>query len=184
MNPQKVVVLLDVWNVVGGVETTFGPRARTNFGHVLGEVRRMYPEAEIKGVAFMSRYIRAGGDKIRDACYAAGFRTIFVKRTSRSQLIETDDPSANRDIDVDLTVFALTKAMDAEVLVVISGDGDYIPLYDALRERRQHVVVYSYRSSLFRDVALHVDHVYVLGEDSLWKDGGGHDPVPVSTPQT
>ena len=168
---RSVLLILDVWNAVKGAELEFGPRARLDFGYLPQRTRALFPGADIRGAAFMSRYRRdhdgdAQQDAIRNACSAVGFRDILVKITDRPPTTPFF-PHGTNDTDVDLAVYALTKGVTVDAFVVASGDGDFAPLYSALRERRQHVVVMAYRSTLSARVAQTVDQVIILGEESL-----------------
>ncbi|GEK74348.1 MULTISPECIES: LabA-like NYN domain-containing protein [Halomonas] len=49
--------------------------------------------------------------------------------------IRRADGSAKGDWDVGITLDAIDHAVDADVVVLISGDGDFAPLVDRLRER-------------------------------------------------
>lgn len=72
------------------------------------------------------------------------------------------DGSRKADLDLTLTVDIVRRIETMDVLVLVSGDGDYVPLVDYVREKGVRVEVYSFVESLAKELRLAADQWYDL----------------------
>lgn len=70
------------------------------------------------------------------------------------------DGSRKADLDLTLTIDIVRRMESMDVLVLISGDGDYVPLVDYVREKGIRVEVYSFAESLAKELRLAADEWY------------------------
>ena len=72
------------------------------------------------------------------------------------------DGSRKADLDLTLTVDIVRRIDNMDVLVLVSGDGDYVPLVDYVREQGVRVEVYSFVESLAKELRIAADQWYDL----------------------
>ena len=72
------------------------------------------------------------------------------------------DGSRKADLDLTLTIDIVRRLDSMDVLVLVSGDGDYVPLVDYVRERGVRVEVYSFVESLAKELRIAADQWYDL----------------------
>jgi len=70
------------------------------------------------------------------------------------------DGSRKADLDLTLTVDVIRRMESMDVLALVSGDGDFVPLVDYVREKGIRVEVYSFIESMAMELqrAADVDH--------------------------
>jgi uncharacterized LabA/DUF88 family protein len=72
------------------------------------------------------------------------------------------DGSRKADLDLTLTIDIVRRIETIDVLVLVSGDGDYVPLVDYVREKGVRVEVYSFVESLAKELRIAADQWYDL----------------------
>ena len=121
---ERVVILVDVQNVYYTTRQAFGGNFDYNaFWRIVGLNRTI-----VKAVAYA---IDRGDEKQRqfqNILKAIGFEVKLKPFIRRS------DGTAKGDWDVGITLDAVEYAKDADVLVLVSGDGDFALLVDRLRD--------------------------------------------------
>lgn len=86
----------------------------------------------------------------------------------RKELIERADGSRKGDWDLGIAVDAITLAEKVDVVMLVSGDGDFACLAQLLRHRGVKVEIASFREST-ADALIHsADGFHPLGKDSLY----------------
>ncbi|WP_317932759.1 NYN domain-containing protein [Halioxenophilus sp. WMMB6] len=133
---QSVVLLVDVQNVYYTTRQAFGRRFDYNrFWAAATNGRQV-----VKAIAYA---IDRGDRKQREfqnILRAIGFEVKLKPYIQRS------DGSAKGDWDVGITIDALEYANEADVVVLVSGDGDFDLLVNKLRlEKGKRVEVYGVR---------------------------------------
>lgn len=120
---ERVVILVDVQNVYYTAQNVFGRNLDYNaFWRIVGSNRTI-----VKAVAYA---IDRGDEKQRqfqNILKAIGFEVKL------KPFIQRSDGTAKGDWDVGITLDAVEFAKDADVLVLVSGDGDFALLVDKLR---------------------------------------------------
>ncbi|KFZ38375.1 nuclease [Shewanella mangrovi] len=127
---ENVAILVDVQNVYYTVRQTYGRNFDYNrfWAHV-SQGRRV--------VAAFAYAIDRGDIKQREfqnILRAIGFEVKL------KPFIQRADGSAKGDWDVGITIDALEQTADADVVVLVSGDGDFEPLVQTLRQNHQKCV--------------------------------------------
>ncbi|MCP8690051.1 LabA-like NYN domain-containing protein [Marinobacterium sedimentorum] len=127
---QRVVLLVDVQNVYYTTRQVFGANFDYNtFWSVATENRQV-----IKSVAYA---IDKGDKKQREfqnILRAIGFEVKL------KPFIQRADGSAKGDWDVGITIDALEYSEQADIIVLVSGDGDFDILVNKLRIEKGKVV--------------------------------------------
>lgn len=72
------------------------------------------------------------------------------------------DGSRKADLDLTLTIDIVRRMGSMDVLTLVSGDGDYVPLVDYVRENGIRVEVYSFVESLAKELRIAADEWHDL----------------------
>jgi uncharacterized LabA/DUF88 family protein len=153
---QRVAIFIDVQNLYHSAKNLY--QARVNFREILKTATA--GRQLIRALGYVVR-TKTGEEKpFFDALLALGIET-RVK-----DLQEYYGGLKKADWDVGIAVDAIKTSDAVDVSVLISGDGDYVPLVDYLKNHGKRVEVLAFgksTSSKLRDAA---DEFIDLGEDS------------------
>ena len=124
MNPeQRIGVLVDVQNLYYSARALYD--ARVNFDAILKDVVK--GRKLIRAIAYAIK----AGDKEEDTFHQALSRIGFEVRLKPLQIFYGGNKKADWDVGIAMDAIELAPKLD--VVVLVSGDGDYIPLVDHLR---------------------------------------------------
>ena len=121
---QRVGVFIDVQNLYYSAKNLY--RQKVNFGNILKAVvadRRL-----IRAIAYVVRTESGEETPFFEALINLGIET----REKDLQIFYSGMKKA--DWDVGLTVDAIRLSPSLDVIVIISGDGDYVPLIEYLQK--------------------------------------------------
>lgn len=120
---QRVGVFIDVQNMYYSAKNLFG--AKVNFGNILKEAtggRKL-----IRAIAYVVRTEGKEEQPFFDALYNLGIET----KERPLQIFYGGEKKA--DWDVGLTVDAIRLSSSLDAVILVSGDGDYLPLVEYLK---------------------------------------------------
>lgn len=120
---QRVGVFIDVQNMYYSARNLFG--AKVNFGNIVREAtagRKL-----IRAIAYVVRTDSKEEQPFFDALYNLGIET----KERPLQVFYGGEKKA--DWDVGLTVDAMRLSSSLDAVVLVSGDGDFLPLVEYLR---------------------------------------------------
>ena len=129
---NKVAIFVDVQNVYYTSRQTYGK----NFDYNKFWLKATDDREVVKAVAYA---IERGDEKqyqFQNILRAIGFEVKL------KPFIQRADGSAKGDWDVGITIDAMEGADSADVVVLVSGDGDFDLLADKIREKGKRVEVY------------------------------------------
>ncbi|MDO8560876.1 MAG: NYN domain-containing protein [bacterium] len=131
---QRVAVFIDVQNMYHSARNLFN--ARVNFGEVVKEA--VAGRKLIRAFAYVVR-TKTGEEKaFFDALVKSGIET-RVK-----DLQEFFGGAKKADWDVGMAMDAVRTAEIADNIVIVSGDGDFVPLIEYLKGRGRRVEVIAF----------------------------------------
>ncbi len=143
---QRVGIFIDTQNMYHSARDLYG--ARVNFGRLLEEIvgeRRL-----VRAIAYVIRTAAGEEKPFFDALMHAGIET----REKDLQIFMGGGKKA--DWDVGLAIDAIRIAPLLDVVVIVSGDGDFAPLIEYLKFHGRQTEVAAFRpttSSKLIDVA-------------------------------
>ena len=129
---KRVAIFVDVQNVYYTSRQTYGK----NFDYNKFWLKATDGREVVKAVAYA---IERGDEKqyqFQNILRAIGFEVKL------KPFIQRADGSAKGDWDVGITIDAMEGADSADVVVLVSGDGDYDLLADKIRGKGKRVEVY------------------------------------------
>ncbi len=120
---QRVGVFIDVQNMYYSAKNLFG--AKVNFGNILKEAcagRKL-----IRAIAYVVSTESKDEQPFFDALYNLGIET----KDKPLQIFYGGEKKADWDVGIAIDIIRLAPTLDA--VVVVSGDGDFVPLIEYVR---------------------------------------------------
>lgn len=134
---QRVGVFIDVQNLYYSARNLFN--RKVNFGNI---VKKAVGNRQlIRATAYVVSTKEGDNQPFFDALNNLGIET------KEKELMEYSGGQKKADWDVGITVDAIAASPDLDVIVIVSGDGDYIPLVEYLHSRGKFVEVASFRET-------------------------------------
>jgi uncharacterized LabA/DUF88 family protein len=121
---QRVGVFIDVQNLYYSAKNLFAKKV--NFGNIVKEA--VAGRKLIRAIAYVVRTESKDEQPFFEALYNLGIET----REKDLQIFNTGMKKA--DWDVGLTVDAIRLSPSLDAIVIVSGDGDYLPLVEYLQK--------------------------------------------------
>jgi len=153
---QRVGVFIDVQNMYYSAKNLFA--SKVDFGNILEEAiggRKL-----IRAIAYVVRTEKKDEQPFFDALYNLGIET----KERPLQIFYGGDKKA--DWDVGLTVDAIRLSSSLDAIVLVSGDGDFIPLVEYLKfNQGKQVEVLAFGGTTSSKLKEAVDNFIDLGED-------------------
>ncbi len=131
---QRVGVFIDIQNMYYSAKNLF--HQKVHFGNIVKEAtagRKL-----IRAIAYVVRTETKEEQPFFDALYNLGIET----REKPLQIFYGGEKKA--DWDVGITVDAIRFAPSLDAIVLVSGDGDYVPLVEYLRNQGKQVEVMAF----------------------------------------
>ncbi len=152
---QRVGVFVDVSNMYHSAKNLYG--ARVNFKEILKAVtdgRQM-----IRAIAYTVKTSGNDEDNFFEALDKSGFE---VKTKDLQVFI---DGTKKADWDVGLAVDAITLADRLDSIIIVSGDGDYVPLLEYLQMTGQFTETLAFGKSCSGKIKELTDYFIDLDEN-------------------
>lgn len=131
---QRVGVFIDVQNMYYSAKNLFG--AKVNFGNIVTEgtqSRRL-----IRAIAYVVSTETKEEQPFFDALYNLGIET----KEKPLQIFYGGEKKADWDVGITVDAIRLSPSLDA--IVIVSGDGDYVPLVEYLQNQGKQVEVMAF----------------------------------------
>jgi len=169
---QRVGIFVDVQNMFYSAYDCF--RGRLNYKKLL--------DATSGG----RQVVRAIAYAMRDGNNQSSFFTMlrevgFELRTKEPRI--RPDGTRKGGWDIGIAIEALTLTPKLDVVVLVSGDGDFIDLVHALRARGVRVEVYAFERSVGRELREAADLFVPIGEDLIFREVRTEEVSSVETPR-
>jgi uncharacterized LabA/DUF88 family protein len=165
-----ILLLVDVQNLFYSMRDTFGQGSRIDFKKLM-ELARNNRDMPVQAIAYLARYRNQESAPIAQALTTLGYSLRYKEAKTR------DGQSKGTDIDSALILDAMDITTDplqgCEVVVVASGDSDFIPLYQTLQKRGIRVEVIAFQDSLSKhsDIVNCADDIRILSHTIMFGEG-------------
>jgi len=151
---QRLVVLIDVQNLYHSARNLY--KAKVNFKEILKSA--VSGRKLIRAFAYVVR-TKTGEEKpFFEALIKLGIETRI------RDLQEFYDGLKKADWDVGIVIDAIRTATSVDVIVLISGDGDFVPLVEYLKNQGKKVEVIAFGKSTSLKLKETADDFYDLGK--------------------
>ena len=152
---QRVAVLIDVQNMYHSAKHLY--KARVNFYEVLREAT-----AERKLIRAIAYVVTSETEEERSFFEALVHQGIEL-RSKELQVFYGGLKKA--DWDVGITLDAVNLAQSVDVIVLVSGDGDFVPLVEYLQNRGKIVEILAFAKSASSRLREKANNFIDLGSD-------------------
>jgi uncharacterized LabA/DUF88 family protein len=152
---QRVGVFIDVQNMYYSAKNLYS--AKVNFGNIVREAvggRKL-----IRAIAYVVRTEGKEEQPFFDALFNLGIET----KERPLQIFFGGEKKA--DWDVGITVDAIRLSPSLDTIILVSGDGDYLPLVEYLQNQGKQVEVCAFGETTSSRLREEVDDFIDLGED-------------------
>ncbi len=152
---QRVGVFIDVQNMYYSAKNLFG--AKVNFGNIVREA--VAGRKLVRAIAYVVRTETKEEQPFFDALYNLGIET----KERPLQIFYGGEKKA--DWDVGITVDAIRLSPSLDTIILVSGDGDYLPLIEYLQNQGKQVEVAAFGGTTSAKLKEEVDDFTDLSED-------------------
>ncbi len=152
---QRVAVFIDTQNVYHSARNLY--HARVNFGNILKDV--VAGRKLVRAVAYVITTEAGDENKFFEALNKIGIET----KTKDLQIFAGGAKKADWDVGLAMDVIKMAPKLDA--VVIVSGDGDFIPLVEYLQTIGVQVEVASFGKSTSGKLREAVDEFFDLSEN-------------------
>jgi len=153
---QRVGVFVDIQNMYYSARFLYG--RHVNFGKILEE--SVADRKLIRAIAYVIRTQTPEENSFFEALSKQGFEV----KMKELQVFSSGQKKG--DWDVGLAVDAIRLSAKLDVIVLVSGDGDYLPLVEYLQNHGHLVEVVAFGESCSMRLKEAVDHFTDLSQDS------------------
>lgn len=153
---QRVAVFIDTANMYHSAKHLYN--ARLNFKNVLEDA--VGGRQLIRAIAYV--ITTKGGE---EKPFLDALTNIGIEMKSK-ELQEFAGGAKKGDWDVGLSVDAIRIGMGVDAIVIVSGDGDYIPLVEYLQNQGKQVEVMAFRGSVSSKLIEQADGFTDLAADA------------------
>lgn len=155
----RVAIFIDVQNMWYAARHRYGMAARLDFNKLM------------RAAAGDRRLICANAYVVQTPeVDQSGFVTMleqFSYQVKRKDLRRRSDGSAKGDWDMEMAIDMIRMAEKVDVVILVSGDGDFVSLIQLLKELGPRVEVFSFPSNTARDLMETADLYHPIGESLL-----------------
>ncbi|MFA7245007.1 MAG: NYN domain-containing protein [Candidatus Magasanikbacteria bacterium] len=152
---QRVGVFIDVQNMYYSAKNLFNKKV--NFGNIVKEA--VAGRKLIRSIAYVVRTESQEEQPFFEALYKLGIET----REKDLQIFNSGMKKADWDVGLAVDAIRLSSSLDA--IVIVSGDGDYLPLIEYLRSMGKQVEVVAFSETTSSKIIDAVDDFINLSEE-------------------
>lgn len=157
----------------GGIDTTIGIQPNKEYSHNYSaevsvnlneyivhfeNLLKNYESLSIAQIILIKKFIKQA--KFYRKLESFGYK-LFLKPVKRYDKGEFNIPRRKANCDVDLTIEAMANINSFDRVLVLSGDGDFLPLYKYLEKNNKDVFVLSRTSKTAREVKRHLGSKFI-----------------------
>jgi uncharacterized LabA/DUF88 family protein len=177
---ERVFVAVDVSNLWFLAQYAFGPNARVNYGRLKSLIQNNTTGELPRQLDLRAYTVTASARKLdngtiepvasRNAPFIESLQKIGYQIKNKDLYVEKgiSKPFAS-DWDVGITVEAMDSTDTFDTFCLVSGDGDYSPLIQNLKEKEKYVEVVSFKNCASRLLYKYADRITFLTENEIFQ---------------
>ena len=137
-------------------------QSKVDYSKLLGEL--LAGRNLVRAIAYVVQKPDVDQSGFLEALRRAGYEV------RRKELTLRDDGSTRGDWDVGMTIDTLTLAPKLDTVVLVTGDGDFVPLAEALKARGCRVEVASFEQSTSNELMRSCGQFIPIGPAVLFRE--------------
>ena len=157
---QRLGIFVDVQNMFYSAKSLH--QSKVDYGKLLAEL--VTGRKLVRAIAYVVQKPDVDQSGFLEALRRAGYEV------RRKELALRDDGSTRGDWDVGMTIDALSLAPKLDTAVLVTGDGDFALLAEALKARGCRVEVASFEQSTSNELMRCCDQFMPMGSEVLFKE--------------
>lgn len=157
---QRLGIFVDVQNMFYSARTLH--QSKVDYSKLLEEL--VGERSLIRCIAYVVQKPEVDQDAFLEALRRAGYEVKVRELTVR------DDGSARGDWDVGITIDAMSMARKLDTVILVTGDGDFVPLADALKREGCRVEIVSFEQSTSNDLIRACHEFFPISGKVLFKE--------------
>ena len=179
---EKVYVAVDVNNLWHSCRDIFGSTTRVNYDQLLKKIRtgvyRGVPR-EVTAVAYTitsphrrtSETGRTREEPSRNSRFLESLQKFGYQVKTRQMRYEKGvDKPFHTDWDVGISVDAITDQDQFDTFIMVSGDGDFIPLIKRLQDKDKRVEIYTFERTASQNLYSVADNIVFLTVEDTYQE--------------
>lgn len=164
--PQRVGIFVDVQNMFYSAKLLH--QSKLDYGKILKEL--VGTRHLVRAMAFIVQKPDVNQAGFHEALSRMGYELRVKELKMRQDPGAREGSTAKGSWEVGMTVEALRLAPKVDVVVLLTGDGDYLPLVEALKSEGCRVELVSFERSTSGDLIKAVDQYIPISEDWIFKE--------------
>ena len=163
-NDQRTVILVDVQNMFYSAKLLH--QSKVDYGKLLEGL--VGNRQLVRAIAYIIQKSDVDQRGFHEALQRFGYELKVKELKIRAN--DSGGTSAKGSWDVGLTVDAMAMANKVDTFVLVTGDGDYIPLVHTLRSQGCRVEVCSFERSTAADIIKSADQYIPIQDEWIFKE--------------
>jgi len=163
-NGQRVAVFVDVQNMFYSAKLLH--KSKLDYGKFLREI--VGPRQLIRAIAYIVQKKDVNQESFHEALERFGY-DLKIKEL-RIQKSADDRTVARGSWDIGMTIDALMLADKIDVAILVTGNGDFTPLAETLKQRGVRVELASFERSTSGDLIRACDEYIPIQEHLIFKE--------------
>ncbi len=163
---QRCAILVDVQNMFYSAKHQYG--GKINFDHLLEATSRR--RKVVRAIAYAVKTPEIDQEKFLQLLYELGFEVEMKDLKIRA------DGTAKGDWDMGIAIDAISLVEKVDCIVLVSGDGDYVPLVEHLKARGCRVEVFSFKPNTAAELIEAATEYFKMDEKFVFRTGRDRKP--------
>lgn len=156
---QRCVILVDVQNMFYSAKHQYG--GKINFDYLLEATSRR--RKIVRAIAYVVQTPEIDQEKFVSVLHGLGFEVKVKDLRVRA------DGTAKGDWDMGIAIDAISLVDRVDCVVLVSGDGDYVPLVEHLKARGCRVEIYSFQSNTAQELINAATEFFPMDEKFVFR---------------
>jgi len=158
---QRCGILVDVQNMFYSAKHLYN--GKINFDHLLEATSRR--RKIVRAIAYAVKTPEIDQIKFLKLLYGLGFEVRMKDLKVRA------DGTAKGDWDMGIAIDAISLVDKVDCIVLVSGDGDYVPLVEHLQARGCRVEVFSFKPNTAQELIATATEYYEMDDKFIFRIG-------------
>lgn len=141
---QRVAIFIDVQNLYHSAKHLF--KARVNFGNVIKEALSGREPVRMFAYVVKSEGIETERPAVGESAFFEALSDLGIELRMKDLIIYAGG-SKKADWDVGMAVDAIRMSESVDAIVLMTGDGDFLPLVEYLQAHGKQVEVFAFGKS-------------------------------------